>query len=224
MKEILVLHITYFPYSRHAVQAECCTLGLAATGQRRTQQHHPNREAYTPEDPKERDRSGREMRRLWYRSPEMILREEIYGPKAGEKHTVTRALTKLPLEIGDAFPEASGGLLPVRTVFPCVNLVNLVLVVCMMPYPPPQFQCWNVQQLVGEGQAEGAGLPRTSAPLVPAARAVAELHFSGFCWARLCGHFVLSKPFHKGNPVAVRARCLRVLGSRDKRTKQFKPQ
>ncbi|CAJ1378987.1 unnamed protein product [Effrenium voratum] len=38
-------------------------------------------QAYTPEDPKERDRSGREMRRLWYRSPEMILREEIYGPK-----------------------------------------------------------------------------------------------------------------------------------------------
>ena len=38
-------------------------------------------QAYTPEDPKERDRSGREMRRLWYRCPEMILREEIYGPK-----------------------------------------------------------------------------------------------------------------------------------------------
>ena len=38
-------------------------------------------QAYTPEDPKERDRSGREMRRLWYRSPELILREEIYGPK-----------------------------------------------------------------------------------------------------------------------------------------------
>lgn len=38
-------------------------------------------QAYTPEDPKERDRSGREMRRLWYRAPELILREEIYGPK-----------------------------------------------------------------------------------------------------------------------------------------------
>lgn len=38
-------------------------------------------QAYTPEDPKERDRSGREMRRLWYRSPELIIREEIYGPK-----------------------------------------------------------------------------------------------------------------------------------------------
>ena len=36
---------------------------------------------YTPEDPKERDRSGREMRRLWYRCPEIILRDEIYGPK-----------------------------------------------------------------------------------------------------------------------------------------------
>jgi serine/threonine protein kinase len=38
-------------------------------------------QAYTPEDPKERDRSGREMRRLWYRAPELILRQEIYGPK-----------------------------------------------------------------------------------------------------------------------------------------------
>ena len=38
-------------------------------------------QAYTPEDPKERDRSGREMRRLWYRCPEILLREEIYGPK-----------------------------------------------------------------------------------------------------------------------------------------------
>lgn len=38
-------------------------------------------QAYTPEDPKERDRSGREMRRLWYRAPELLLRDEIYGPK-----------------------------------------------------------------------------------------------------------------------------------------------
>lgn len=38
-------------------------------------------QVYTPEDPKERDRSGREMRRLWYRAPELILRDEIYGPK-----------------------------------------------------------------------------------------------------------------------------------------------
>lgn len=38
-------------------------------------------QAYTPEDPKERDRSSREMRRLWYRAPELILRDEIYGPK-----------------------------------------------------------------------------------------------------------------------------------------------
>jgi len=37
-------------------------------------------QAYTPEDPKERDRSGREMRRLWYRAPELILRDDIYGP------------------------------------------------------------------------------------------------------------------------------------------------
>merc|ERR1719188_2707136 len=36
---------------------------------------------YTPEDPKERDRSGREVRRLWYRAPELILRDEVYGPK-----------------------------------------------------------------------------------------------------------------------------------------------
>lgn len=35
--------------------------------------------AYTPEDPKERERSGREARRLWYRAPELLLRKEIYG-------------------------------------------------------------------------------------------------------------------------------------------------
>jgi serine/threonine protein kinase len=29
--------------------------------------------AYTPEDPKERERSGREARRLWYRAPEMLF-------------------------------------------------------------------------------------------------------------------------------------------------------
>ena len=28
---------------------------------------------YTPEDPKERERSGREARRLWYRAPEMLF-------------------------------------------------------------------------------------------------------------------------------------------------------
>lgn len=37
--------------------------------------HYP----YTPEDPKERERSGREARRLWYRAPELLLRKEIYG-------------------------------------------------------------------------------------------------------------------------------------------------
>lgn len=34
---------------------------------------------YTPEDPKERDRSGREARRLWYRSPELLLRKAEYS-------------------------------------------------------------------------------------------------------------------------------------------------
>ena len=34
---------------------------------------------YTPEDPKERDRSGREARRLWYRPPEMLMRKEMYS-------------------------------------------------------------------------------------------------------------------------------------------------
>ncbi|KAL4462051.1 hypothetical protein ABPG74_000896 [Tetrahymena malaccensis] len=33
---------------------------------------------YTPEDPKERERSGREARRLWYRAPELLLRKSIY--------------------------------------------------------------------------------------------------------------------------------------------------
>ena len=35
--------------------------------------------AYTPEDPKERERSGREARRLWYRAPEMLFRKSIYS-------------------------------------------------------------------------------------------------------------------------------------------------
>lgn len=34
---------------------------------------------YTPEDPKERDRSGREARRLWYRAPELLLRRCRYS-------------------------------------------------------------------------------------------------------------------------------------------------
>jgi len=34
---------------------------------------------YTPEDPKERERSGREARRLWYRAPEMLLRKSRYS-------------------------------------------------------------------------------------------------------------------------------------------------
>jgi len=33
---------------------------------------------YTPEDPKERDRSGREARRLWYRAPELLYRAKCY--------------------------------------------------------------------------------------------------------------------------------------------------
>ena len=35
--------------------------------------------AYTPEDPKERERSGREARRLWYRAPEMLFRKNTYA-------------------------------------------------------------------------------------------------------------------------------------------------
>jgi len=34
---------------------------------------------YTPEDPKERERSGREARRLWYRAPEMLFRKNQYS-------------------------------------------------------------------------------------------------------------------------------------------------
>jgi cyclin-dependent kinase len=34
---------------------------------------------YTPEDPKERDRSGREARRLWYRPPELLFRKKMYS-------------------------------------------------------------------------------------------------------------------------------------------------
>lgn len=33
---------------------------------------------YTPEDPKERDRSGREARRLFYRAPELLLKKVNY--------------------------------------------------------------------------------------------------------------------------------------------------
>lgn len=35
--------------------------------------------AYTPEDPKERERSNREIHRLWYRAPEMLFRKQYYG-------------------------------------------------------------------------------------------------------------------------------------------------
>jgi len=34
---------------------------------------------YTPEDPKERERSGREARRLWYRPPELLFRKQVYS-------------------------------------------------------------------------------------------------------------------------------------------------
>lgn len=34
---------------------------------------------YTPEDPKDRDRSGREIKRLFYRAPELLLRKNIYN-------------------------------------------------------------------------------------------------------------------------------------------------
>lgn len=33
----------------------------------------------TPEDPKDRERSGRESKRLWYRAPELILRRSLYS-------------------------------------------------------------------------------------------------------------------------------------------------
>jgi serine/threonine protein kinase len=39
----------------------------------------PNMQSYTPEDPKDRDRSGREARRLWYRAPEFFFRQLVYG-------------------------------------------------------------------------------------------------------------------------------------------------
>jgi len=34
---------------------------------------------YTPEDPKDRERSQRESRRLWYRAPELLLRKKMYS-------------------------------------------------------------------------------------------------------------------------------------------------
>ena len=34
---------------------------------------------YTPEDPKERERSAREAKRLWYRAPELLLRKSLYS-------------------------------------------------------------------------------------------------------------------------------------------------
>lgn len=34
---------------------------------------------YTPEDPKDRERSGRESRRLWYRAPELLMRKNLYS-------------------------------------------------------------------------------------------------------------------------------------------------
>jgi len=38
-----------------------------------------NLQSCTPEDPKERDRSGREAKRLWYRAPEFLMRQAMYG-------------------------------------------------------------------------------------------------------------------------------------------------
>src|SRR3569833_213617 len=35
--------------------------------------------SYTPEDPKERERSGREGRRLYYRPPELLFRKKNYA-------------------------------------------------------------------------------------------------------------------------------------------------
>lgn len=34
---------------------------------------------FTPEDPKDRERSGRESKRLWYRAPELLLRRNLYS-------------------------------------------------------------------------------------------------------------------------------------------------
>ena len=34
---------------------------------------------YTPEDPKDRERSGRESKRLWYRAPELLMRKNLYS-------------------------------------------------------------------------------------------------------------------------------------------------
>jgi serine/threonine protein kinase len=34
---------------------------------------------YTPEDPKDRERSGRESKRLWYRAPELLMRKTLYA-------------------------------------------------------------------------------------------------------------------------------------------------
>lgn len=39
----------------------------------------PHLEKYTPEDPKERERSGREARRLYYRAPELMFRPNHYS-------------------------------------------------------------------------------------------------------------------------------------------------
>ena len=40
---------------------------------------YPHMDSYTPEDPKDRDRSGREARRLWYRAPEFFFRKRVYS-------------------------------------------------------------------------------------------------------------------------------------------------
>lgn len=59
---------------------------------------------YTPEDPKERERSGREARRLWYRAPELLLRKKSYTEEV-DMWTVGCLLGELvlqePLFFGD---------------------------------------------------------------------------------------------------------------------------
>ncbi|CAG9322616.1 unnamed protein product [Blepharisma stoltei] len=60
---------------------------------------------YTPEDPKERNRSGREIRRLWYRAPELLLRSDIYGFEIDVWSVgclIAELITKMPLFNGES--------------------------------------------------------------------------------------------------------------------------
>lgn len=70
-----VMHRNLKPDNIMVTTDECVKLTDFSLSRIATIPHFP----YTPEDPKERERSGREARRLWYRPPELLFRKKYYS-------------------------------------------------------------------------------------------------------------------------------------------------